>query len=208
MKGATTGFATATGSARPQNPRLAQVEAYWTALYRDGQPPQRAQIDPRGIEAALEHAFIAERITSGEARLRVGGAHLSDLMGMEVRGMPVSALFTPTARPDLARGLAALFDRPAICRMALRSPGALGQPALDARALLLPLRGEDGVVSRVLGCLVSDGRIGRTPRRFDLTELRLEPVNRTRSAPGMAERETAFDSPHPAAPHLRLVSSE
>ena len=32
------------------------------------------------------------------ARFRLAGAHLSELMGMEVRGMPMTALFLPDAR--------------------------------------------------------------------------------------------------------------
>lgn len=196
--------------------RLAQVEAYWTALYRDGQPPARAQIDPRGIEAALEHAFVMERISLSEARIRVGGHHLSDLMGMEVRGMPVSALIAPEARGAFAESLRALFDRPAICRLTLRSPGAIGQPDLTARLLLLPLRGDGDEISRALGCLISDGMIGRAPRRFTLETVKTVPLAprvaaRTKlqdTAPGMAEHQGAFTPAPKTVPHLRLVKTD
>ncbi|MFD1511101.1 PAS domain-containing protein [Lacimonas salitolerans] len=185
--------------------RLAQVEAYWTALFRDGQPPARAQIDPRGIEAALEHAFVAERITPTEARIRVGGHHLSDLLGMEVRGMPVSSLIAPEARAAFGDTLRALFDRTAICRLTLRSPGAIGQPDLTARLLLLPLRGDGNEISRALGCLISDGVIGRAPRRFGITDTTTAPLAArrvTQPAPGMADPPKVF------TPHLRLVKSD
>ena len=59
--------------------------------------PRRAEIDPRGIENALEYAFILERIAPGMARIRLAGIHLSDLMGMEVRGMPLTS-FIDAAR--------------------------------------------------------------------------------------------------------------
>ena len=76
---------------------IAQVEAYWEALRGTRIVPKRSEIDPRGIEGALENAFIVERVAPGIARLRIAGSHLNDLMGMEVRGMPLTALFNPGA---------------------------------------------------------------------------------------------------------------
>lgn len=195
------------------SPRLAQVEAYWAALCRDGRLPARAQIDPRGIEAALEHAFIAERIAPGEMRLRVGGAHLSGLLGMEVRGMPFSALFLPEARNVLAAQVAQGFDHPATCRIGLRSPAGFGQSALTGHALLLPLRGEDGAVNRALGCLVSEGAIGRGPRRFAITAhdiLPAPPKSRAPAAPvpGLAAPVVPFRPAPTGRPRLRLVQTD
>ncbi len=216
------------GGLRAGRSRLAQVEAYWTALYRDGQPPARAEIDPRGIETALEYAFIAERITRGEVKMRVGGAHLSDLMGMEVRGMPLSSLFMPEARRDLARIVEEVFDRPALGRLVMRSQGAMGQAELQAEMVLLPLRGDDGAISRLLGCLVSEGVPGRTPRRFDILRAGTQPTRSaatggvamaprqpqttTASAHGLAEAPRSFaGAPTKArktAPYLRLVKTD
>ncbi|MCM2561078.1 PAS domain-containing protein [Lutimaribacter sp. EGI FJ00015] len=204
----------------PGTSHMAQVEAYWTALYRDGQPPARAQIDPRGIEGSLEHAFVAERITPGEARLRVGGSHLSALLGMEVRGMPLSALIAPAARQKLAETLQQVFDTPAIGRVTLHARGSRGQPELHGRLLLLPLRGDGSAVNRLLGCLVSDGARGSAPRRFDIRQAHITPARGAGPAhaatqtgpahrpPGLAEAATGFARPHPDAPHLRLVTTD
>ena len=46
-------------------PAIAQMDAYWEALRRGQLIPKRSDVDPRGIEAALEHAFILERIAAG-----------------------------------------------------------------------------------------------------------------------------------------------
>lgn len=82
---------------------LRLVEHYWHELATArGEVPLRSEIDPRSIENALEYAFLAERIAPGLAKLRVAGAHLNDLMGMETAGMPLSTLFTPAARETLA----------------------------------------------------------------------------------------------------------
>jgi hypothetical protein len=51
-----------------------------------------------------------------------------------------------------------------------------GKPPLDARMLLLPMRGETDAVDRILGCLATNGPLGLTPRRFAITARRLTPV--------------------------------
>ena len=49
-------------------PCISEVQAYWEAL-RDGrQVPCRSEVDPRGIERALEYTFVLERIAPGVAR--------------------------------------------------------------------------------------------------------------------------------------------
>ena len=120
-------------------PVLAVVEDYWDSL-RDGRLlPGRDEIDPRALSGALSRAFLVERIAPGQARFRVAGSHLADLVGMEARGMPVSALFEPEARTRLSEALEAVFEAPAVVRMALSSAGGIGRPALTGGMVLLPL---------------------------------------------------------------------
>lgn len=157
-------------------PVIAEVRAYWEAL-RNGRPlPMRSEVDPRGIERALEHAFILERIAPGMARFRLAGMHLNDLIGMEVRGMPLSAFFAPAARDQIGQVLESLFSRPEIVELTLIAERGIGRPSMDAKLLLLPLRSDMGEVNRALGCLVSVGPIGRAPRRFDIAGVRVTPI--------------------------------
>ncbi|MFZ5961733.1 PAS domain-containing protein [Thalassococcus sp. BH17M4-6] len=209
---------------------LREVEAYWTALCGTDTLPLRSQIDPRGIEGALEYAFLAERISPRLAKLRVAGSHLSDLMGMQVAGMPVSALFTPKDRDRLAEAVEALFARPAVLHLQLQAAGGFGRSGLDGTMLLMPLLSDFGEVSRALGCLVTQGRIGRTPRRFDIAAIDLRCAfsddHQRPLGPDMSERLQKAPIRHlsedrapfaPAAtgrapakgkaPHLRLVAS-
>lgn len=145
---------------------LREVEAYWDLL-RDGRlMPDRAELDPRGLPSALPHSFLLERIAPGIARIRVAGRHLSDLMGIDVQGLPFTSHFLPEARPAIIETLSALFEEPAVARLRLSSPGGIARKPLTADLLLLPLRDDLGDVTRAVGCLVSDGAIGRTPRRF------------------------------------------
>ena len=55
----------------------------------------RGKFQEEGIVTAVT---LAERIAPSMAKLRVAGAHLSDLMGMEVAGMPLSKPNLPIIR--------------------------------------------------------------------------------------------------------------
>lgn len=188
------------GSGR-QAAALQEVRAYWEALRGDaGEVPYRRQVDPRGIAGALDHAFLAERIAPGVARLRLAGMHLADLMGMEVRGMPLSALALPEARAALAEWVERVFAGPAAVEIALRGARGLGRPPLAATMLLLPLRSDAGEVNRALGCLVAEGAIGRTPRRLEVVagaEARLPPLP---PPPCAAPARPDLPRPAPAVP--------
>lgn len=155
---------------------IAQIEAYWDALRGDRLMPKRADIDPRGIEQALEYAFIVERIAPGIARLRIAGSHLSDLMGMEVRGMPLTSLFTPNVRRQVSDTLEEVFETPALAHLRLYAEGGAGRPPVEGRMVLLPLKSDLGDVSRILGCLVSHGELGHAPRRFDIQQSQLRAI--------------------------------
>jgi len=154
----------------------AALRAYWEALRNGRDVPMRSEIDPRGIETALEYAFIIERIAPGMARLRIAGMHLNDLMGMEVRGMPLTALFAPVGRKTVAEALEACFNGPNVVEMVLQAETSLGKPPMSARLILMPLKSDLGDVNRALGCLIADGQIGRTPRRFEVSAVSLSQV--------------------------------
>lgn len=178
------------------------LRRYWAGQRRGRDIPHRSAIDPRAIEPLLPHVFIAERIAPGLARLRVAGTHLGDLMGMEVRGMPLSALVTPCCRDALALALVELFDGPATLRLRLLSEGGAGRAALTGTLLILPLSSDLGDVSRALGCLVTDGPPDRAPRRFRITDTAVDPLG-TPAQPV----PPVPDNAHPSErPWLRLVT--
>jgi hypothetical protein len=154
---------------------LLDVMDYWESM-RDGDAlPRRADIDPRRIEGALPYAFILEEIAPGLARFRVAGGHLNDLMGMEVRGMPLSAVFNHTQRNKLLPMIENVFRSPSSLELTLqsRSPGA---ETTHAELLILPLLDDDGNVTRALGCLVAQGAILSPPYRFQVTQSRSTPL--------------------------------
>lgn len=130
---------------------LAQVRAYWEELRQNGQIPQRAALDPRGLCGVLDRIFLAERIGRGLAQLRIAGSGLADFAGLGVRGLPLSCLFTPESRPVLAQSIENVFDTPAVAEIDLGSDRPGGRAPL-ARLLLMPLA-DHGDRKLVLGAI-------------------------------------------------------
>ena len=223
------------GTGGPRFAMLAEVRAYWEGLRVNGALPERDQIDPRGIAGALENTFLLERVAPGIARFRLAGMQVHDLMGMDVRGMPLSALFEPAARSRLADGLEGAFSSPAVLEMWLEAERGIGRPGLEGRMMVLPLQGPRGESDLALGCLAMEGALGRAPRRFAVAGLMSEVIaNRApqmpatdrllpakppvaaqplrQLAPGFAEQPVSFVgdfTPRPprGKPNLRLVHS-
>ncbi|WBU65168.1 PAS domain-containing protein [Paracoccus aerodenitrificans] len=155
---------------------LSDLRGYWDGLRKGRAVPDRADVEPQGIRGALDYAFILERIAPGAARFRLAGRHLVDLMGMEVRGMPVCSLLNPDSRGRFSDVLETVFKGPQIAELSLKSASGYGRPALSAKMLFLPLRSDLGDVTRALGCIICGGQIGRAPRRFDLVGDAIMPV--------------------------------
>lgn len=196
---------------------VAEMRAYWEALRNGRKVPLRSEMDPRGIERSLEYAFMLERIAPQMARFRLAGMHLNDLMGMEVRGMPATAFFSTAARQMMAEVLEQVFAGPVIAEIDLISERAIGRPSLGGTMLLLPMQSDLGDISRALGCLVTEGTIGRGPRRFEISGTRLTPIHENRptsrapfeDARGFAEPAAEFKgAPRELPSYLRLVKTD
>ena len=209
-------------------PAIAQMDAYWEAL-RDGRAmPERAEVNPRGLEGALEFSFMLEPVAPGVGRFRIAGRHLVDLLGMEVRGMPMSSFFEPSARNQINRVLSEVVNSGKVADVELFSDLSIGRPALTGRLFLAPLSNGSGKTERVLGCLQTEGKPGRAPRRFQIDNVHLrrivvtaptkDPVEKP-IAPAFAEPQAIFEhAPITKLPrnarrlrdgaHLRLVKSD
>ena len=201
---------------------LSQVESYWEALRGSRLVPKRSEIDPRGIEHALEYTFVLERIAIGMARFRIAGSHLCNIMGMEVRGMPLSSFIMPSGRETLASVLEDVFQRPSACDLDMVAEVGRQKPAMEARMVLMPLRSDLGDVSRVLGCFVAKGELGTQPRRFEIVTTKLRCLSADKieqyvpqhceidvQPTGFREKPTGFghESVSTKAPHLRLIKT-
>ena len=153
---------------QPRIQQIDKIEKYWNKVRGNRLVPSRCEIDPRGMDGLLGHAFILERIAGGLARFRIAGSHLTDISGLELRQIPLSALFLPNSRELLSETLQAVFDCPAVVRMAISSPAGFGRAALKGELILLPLRSDLGDIDRILGGIVFEGNVGRRPRRIEI----------------------------------------
>ncbi len=170
----------------PHNTRslLWQMEAYWRALPRSGPVPRRSDVDPRGVESLLRNAIILERVAPGVARFRIAGQHLTDLTGMEVRGMPLTALFSAASRAPLGAALSEMFDRPAILHAHLTGAPHRGGEAISGQMMLLPLCLENGEVSRAMGAIVTNAQAETNPCQLHSAAFDLRPLPTEHAEPG------------------------
>lgn len=151
---------------------LARVRGYWEALRGPGGAlPPGEKVDPRGLANALEYCFIADRIGNGLLRIRIAGSALNSLAGVDLKGLPLSMLFTSDARARLATAVADVLNRPVAAELHLEAERGIGRPSLEGRLQLLPLLNLDGTPGQVLGILEVEGNIGNHPRRFAVSRL-------------------------------------
>ncbi|MCK0148530.1 PAS domain-containing protein [Marivita sp. S6314] len=160
------------------------VDRYWHRLAAQDGIPTRASIDPQAIQDALEYAFIAEHLAAGHAKLRVAGGSLSTTLGMEVTGMPLAVMITPSDRTAFAREIARTLDTPRLLSMMLCAATHPGQGDLTASLRIYPLRDTRGV-TKMLGTFVTTGPVGRTPRRFRITSINSTPIFGARPISGI-----------------------
>lgn len=207
----------AQGNSNARFPAIAQVEAYWQALRCDNLLPRRADLDPRGISDALEFTFMLDHVAPGVGRIRIAGMHLNDVMGMDTRGMPITALLEAAGRPALTEALKTICARDKTASLDLKGKAGFGRPELNGRMWLAPLRVENGQRQIILGCLQSTGSLGRAPRRFTVTHSATKPIDAARDRElarqaelGFAEVAQVFQQKGPgeSRPALRVVPSD
>lgn len=172
-------------AAGPGDPVLAAARAAWAGLARGapGGVPARMDLDPARLLPILGHAALLEQPRPGVVRLRLGGGRLAAWAGMEVRGLPLRALFAVPDRGAVMAAVAAVFARPARLEAALWAPGAAG--LVETGLVILPLRDAGGAVSRALLVLgaAAQAAPGPVPARWRVRGLVTRPVAGTAAAP-------------------------
>lgn len=147
---------------------LATLEQNWRRVSGEHGVPNRRSITPDVLGAALPYTFIAERIAPGQVRMRVAGRRLSELAGMEARGLPLSVLMDVTSRDVLAERVEQVFEMPALADMPIRVPRKGFRKAVQGRMILMPLCNDNGEISRILGAILLDGPIGHRPGKCEI----------------------------------------
>ena len=191
---------------------LQELESYWASLPRTRGVPRRKDVDPVAMSGLLEDSFILERVAPGVARIRVAGRNIGRLIGVEPRGLPITAAFLPQSRAAMGQHLEAAFTSPGLVELTLEAPRAIGQPRLQGKILMLPLRDDHGRISRLLGVLVMSGVRGLGGRRFviaDTTPARFEPIVGLHAVPKKANLHSVpFTAQRPSLAPARNKKAE
>jgi hypothetical protein len=176
----------------------AQSRAYWEALRQGTTLPARADLDPRGLAGVLDRVFLAERIGRGLAQVGLAGSALTHLAGAELRGLPLSCLFSAESRPGLAETLEEVFAGPAVAEIDLGSDREC-QGRACARLVLMPLRDEGGLrqLFGVMGLAE-----GLRPCKLQILSRRIERLSLPCEVPAPLPEAAAMAR----RGHLRLVS--
>ena len=150
----------------------ADLYEYWQHLRGDRQMPVRSEFDPRDIQSSIAGTFVVEKVAPRVARIRVSGSVLNDTLGMDVRGMPITALFDPIARDTVSEAINDLFVAPSMVVLDLTARHGFPRKSIHARMVLLPLSDAAGNITRAVGCLDIKGEISKTPLRFKVSSVR------------------------------------
>ncbi|MEM9796447.1 MAG: PAS domain-containing protein [Pseudomonadota bacterium] len=207
------------------SPLLEEAWRYWSSLRSGRDLPRRDALDPRAMRFILGHSMILDRVRPGTVRVRLGGRVMHDLMGMEVRGLPIRAFFQLDDRSRVMPLIDEVFDAPAKLELDLFSTGATGDDVLTGRMLVLPLHDSGGRVTKALTCMALNHNPLEAPHRFAITGHRVTPLGRANVAPvvasersdfpqrrvsdpqpmELAEAQTPFESRPSGVPWLRVV---
>ncbi len=158
------------------DPAREAVDRHWNAIRRDDGVPLRDDIDPARMLDALDRLILIERIAPRQARIRIAGQRVNDLLGMDLRGMPLSCLIVPPARSWLGDCVETVFDMPAQVDLGLAAPRGVLRERVSAELVMLPLRDRSGLVSRALCYLDLPYRTPGAPLRMEISGERRTPV--------------------------------
>jgi len=187
--------------------RLAAIEDHWHAAKPLRDLPLKRDVGVEYMGAARDYVFLASLIAPGMVKLRAAGAQVEAAMGMDPRGMPLSALFDAESRTRLFDAIDRMARTPAICDLPIQADRGFLRRPVAGRLVLLPMRDDDGAITRVLGGLAFDtpvlGRAGSQLRIPAQETFRLEEIRVQRDAPRPAHRRPAPVAK--AQPAIRLV---
>jgi hypothetical protein len=135
-----------------RDPALRSAMGYWDGLRLGRIVPPRMALDPAEMRPLLQQAAILEHPRPGTVRIRLAGARISALMGMEVRGMPFRALFDLADRARATQEVERALAEPAVLLLDVVTPAPRYgvPPVLRAQIAVLPMSGADFSITRGL----------------------------------------------------------
>lgn len=169
-----------------KSPLLEEAWRYWTSLREGADLPHRSALDPKEMKTILGHSMILDRVRHGTVRVRLGGRVMQQIMGMEVRGLPMRAFFDLQDRGRAVALIEKVFDGPCSLELDLISQTDAG--LVTGRMLVLPLRDAVGAVTKAMVVFVTDRPVTDAPRRFGVTNSTLVALPTGSAAPVYSDR--------------------
>lgn len=131
---------------------------HWALLMAKGQLPQKHDLDPIALKAALPYSFTAKILASGDARITMAGTFLSDLLGFDAHGMVLSCFFDQPSIARLQTAIAQAHQTHTPQIMILRGPSthhaqhlAADNTRTSGQMILCPMADNTGAGTRLLG---------------------------------------------------------
>ena len=124
--------------------------SYWESRRRSAPAPARADIAPTELGSLLSHIFLLRRIDSRHHVFSLAGSELCRLHCREFREQNFLSLWNGQDRAHMTALLEGALSEPAPAR-ALAEAMTLDGHSCEIEITLLPLRGPEGWLDRVLG---------------------------------------------------------
>ena len=132
------------------NPHLIELFDHWTQWRGTRLMPRWRDIVPEEIPRLLPNIWAWRIDRNGDARLRLAGEQIANMVRVTTRGKTLADLYPPAYAQEIREEFAAVLSGPACCH----AVGALDYAGTDAgpgQRLCLPYGDEDGTNQGILG---------------------------------------------------------
>jgi hypothetical protein len=127
---------------------------YWNGLRGARSAPDRRDIDPTHIRAALANTFILEMGSDNEFTFRLAGSHLCTAYCRELKGRSFTNLWDKRDRDALDTLIRAVTEDHAAALVTFQGTTAVNTK-VSFETILLPLRHNGSTQSRILGAMTA-----------------------------------------------------
>ena len=154
------------------DPRFAHLVRHWLALRQEDAVPSRGAVDPTRFRDLLDIVWLLERHADGSYRYRLAGQTIVEIHGGIRRGADTASLFSLQALGMFRPRWEAVLDRGQLVRADGVVTLAGDNRTARVERLMLPLRGDGGEVSVILGATSYE-----RPRGYDVTATDFPPTD-------------------------------
>lgn len=127
---------------------------YWNELRGSRSAPDRRDIDPTKIRAALANTFILELSEAGEFDFRLAGSHICATYSRELKNRSFTRLWHPRDRDAMDTLIRAVTEDNAVALITFSGMTST-QSRVDVETILLPVRHNGSTQSRILGAMTA-----------------------------------------------------